>query len=125
VTDLCPDCQVEPGTRHSEGCDVARCNLHGTQFISCDFCIEYDEDDNEIVLFPDAKPTIWTGAWPNTSECREYGYWTSNPIWLTRGQTRTEDLNSFITDCFRGLFTWNVEQEKWLRTTETSGTLEA
>ena len=53
----CHDCGAEPGQRHKEGCDVAKCTLCGWQRISCD-CKK-------------GKPDIWTGLWAGVKECYE------------------------------------------------------
>jgi len=57
----CPDCGVRPGTRHQEGCDVARCVVCGEQQLQCDPAANHG-------LTGDATPPmqIWTGSWPRT-----------------------------------------------------------
>lgn len=63
--DNCPDCQAAPGHPHHAGCDVARCARTGIQRLMC------DHDDCN---------TLWTGQWPGTAECAEYGWWiVENP----------------------------------------------
>lgn len=59
----CGDCAVLPGYPHSEGCDVARCPICGTQRLQC-----YDHEESR-------RPSIWTGVWPGELECAEYGLW--------------------------------------------------
>lgn len=52
----CPDCAVKPGQVHSKHCDVQRCSVCGTQYLSCD-CEGHDP------LF-----ARWTGFWPGAVE---------------------------------------------------------
>lgn len=47
----CPDCAVEPGQLHSDGCDVARCWVCRCQRLVC-------RGDHEPTL------DVWTGTWP-------------------------------------------------------------
>lgn len=79
----CPDCGVDEGRPHDDGCDVAICPTCGQQVLS------HDEDHL-------APQTYWTGFWPGTIECRERGWYVVGPPWLpvppgTPGAT--EDLN--------------------------------
>jgi len=57
----CHDCGVAPGSAHKPGCGTARCLVCGGQRLSCE-C-----PDNE------GYGDIWTGLWPGTIECYEYG----------------------------------------------------
>lgn len=99
TTDKCPDCQVEPGQPHLDGCDVARCLTNGGQRLMCagpdgDDLVVPDPTSPEVhevdigsgpirirgvkVHLPkcaDCGQDIWTGEWPGTMECREYGWW--------------------------------------------------
>jgi hypothetical protein len=59
----CPDCGVHVGEIHDWNCDVGRCMICGGQRLSCD-CPETDESLD-----------TWTGYWPGTLECQEYGFW--------------------------------------------------
>jgi hypothetical protein len=128
----CRDCGVEPGEYHQYGCDVARCPRCGHQAISCG-CIyevcgidprDLEETHPEIWT---GGPTeemyekwdaewgsrrqVWTGLWPGTLECREYGFWSIwGPPWIrveadTPGAS--EDLNRLYAEC-----SWDVELQK-------------
>ncbi|MEV6678540.1 YgjP-like metallopeptidase domain-containing protein [Streptomyces erythrochromogenes] len=59
-SNTCPGCQAQPGTLHTNYCDVARCALTGFQRGSC--------HPGTTCL------TIWSGRWPGTEECEEYGF---------------------------------------------------
>jgi hypothetical protein len=63
MTDLitCPDCGVNPGEIHAEGCDVERCSACGRQAIGC-ACKNHD-------------PAFarWTGFWPGDLESKALG----------------------------------------------------
>ncbi len=65
--DNCPDCGVDPGQHHSQGCDVARCLVTGHQRLSCG-----GRDDH----VGDCGNNVWTGQWPGVAECIEFGWWT-------------------------------------------------
>lgn len=57
----CPDCGIEPGSIHSDGCDVERCTVCGSQRISCD-CQDHDK-----------AFARWTGFWPGSLESNALG----------------------------------------------------
>jgi len=110
MSDNCPDCQVAPGERHSESCDVARCSLHGTQWLACDAC--YDHDYNILVGNEDARPTVWTGEWPGVEECREFDMYVYDFPGIPG---KSEDLNKLIFMGMTGELLWSVERERWVR----------
>lgn len=78
----CHDCGVLPGQAHIGGCDVARCLVCGGQWLSCG--CEKGEGD------------IWTGLWPGTISCYEYGlvcHWEGKEPIKGWGKEPTFDYN--------------------------------
>jgi hypothetical protein len=59
----CHDCAAKPGEPHSDGCDTARCLVSGIQRLQCDEPHDCGHD-------------VWTGEWPGTTECREFGWYS-------------------------------------------------
>ncbi|MFM2078880.1 MAG: hypothetical protein RJA49_2770 [Actinomycetota bacterium] len=54
MSTTCPDCAIEPGAAHEDGCDVARCLVTGGQRLAC-------RDDH------DHGRDVWTGGWPSAT----------------------------------------------------------
>lgn len=119
----CPDCGAGIGKPHQDGCDVARCLVTGRQRLQCG-----DED------FPDGEhpgencgDDIWTGEWPGTVECREYGWWVTwvDPqpgerygAWLAAAPgdpEATPDLNRLTAEC-----DWDRQAHRWVRRDEVT-----
>lgn len=100
----CPDCAVEPGTEHTDGCDVARCLETGLQRLSC------------LQRWHDCGNEVWSGTWPGEAECREYGLFAylvpnGNPSWRPCGPDHPEavpDLNRLIVEGW-----WDREARRW------------
>lgn len=57
----CPDCAVKPGQVHLDNCDVERCSVCGSQYLSCGH-VEHDK------VF-----SRWTGFWPGELEAGALG----------------------------------------------------
>jgi hypothetical protein len=97
----CPDCGVEPGQLHEDGCDVARCRLTGEQRLQCDHTKE------------DGCNTAWEGEWPGLEECRELGWYAAlvpGRGWVECGpndEGACEDLNRLIIKCV-----WDIEKQR-------------
>lgn len=66
----CPDCGVEPGTPHHDGCDIEICTACKGQRMLCE-CAGHDP-----------ARAAWTGEWPGKSEAREHGWYT---VWTKLG----------------------------------------
>lgn len=69
----CRDCGVEPGRKHRQGCDTARCLKCGGQRLSCN-CKDSGED-------------VWTGIWPGTEIAYKHKlvcYWDGDPRFGSR-----------------------------------------
>lgn len=127
----CNDCDAAPGDHHVAGCDVERCPRCGFQQISCD-CIYVINGLNVFAMsetHPDiyatgptpemeakwdaewgSRRTKWTGEWPGAAECREYGFWSVGPPWVSVPEGTPDasaDLNRLYTEC-----QWDAEQQK-------------
>lgn len=112
VDDLapCPDCGVDPGHAHQPGCDIARCMRTGRQRIQCKDC-----DHCATCACVPCDPDIWTGQWPGTAECVEYGwfcYWSYGRGWVRCGPQHDDarpDLNRLAVEA-----TWNPDLKRWV-----------
>ena len=83
----CPDCGATPGELHKRGCDVENCPGCGRQLLGC--CCSRTA----------AERRPWTGFWPGTEECVEFGFWTPEG---------TPDLNRLYTECL-----WDRAAQRW------------
>lgn len=119
----CRNCGAEVGSPHDgEVCDIARCQHTGQQLICCGAFD--DEQDHECT------PDIWTGLWPGTAECREFGWYARfDPpkpghrygVWAvtTADDPRAhEDLNRLAIGCV-----WDRDQQRWVKRPDTFGYL--
>jgi hypothetical protein len=118
----CNDCGVEPGERHKDGCDIARCASTGFQHLQCEGELHnfngrvYGEHEGECV------PGVWRGDYPGDLECREWHLWTrhipeSEPYWQPCSKDddgATEDLNTLYLWAADGRIIWNREEERWI-----------
>lgn len=111
----CPDCQVEIGSLHQDGCDVERCPACGSQRLMCQGMGECSGEGERIP---------WNGFWPGIAECEEYGFYCyDDPDGYgdpARNYGHTEcgpdhpraihDLNRLCAEC-----KWSPEKAKWVR----------
>lgn len=104
ITPNCPDCGVNVGEHHINGCDVERCPECGHQALSCS-C--------SFITAPSIK---WTGFWPGVKECQEFG-WYSKLVpgrgWCDAQEDdpkSTEDLNRMYMDA-----KWDKEQQRFVK----------
>lgn len=104
----CPDCGVNPGEMHHDGCDVERCPDCGGQLISCD-C------DGHL----SAPRHPWTGEWPGVMECREFGWYAKlvpGKGWCSCSKDdpgANVDLNRLYRDAV-----WSKEQGRFVLPSE-------
>jgi len=91
ATSTCHDCGAGPGEPHKSGCDTARCLTCGGQRLSCGCTDDKGAGD------------IWTGLWPGTLNCFEYGLvcqWEGpEPLlgWGSRGPTFDYNSEAYIS----------------------------
>lgn len=107
----CNGCGAEPGERHRDWDDIARCRYTGTQLIQCgwhpddDDEVEEDEKQDYDKAHPRGvcEPDIWDGEYPGVKAARELGWYTApDSLW-----GETEDLNRLYSRA-----TWNPETER-------------
>ena len=111
TTDLdncCPDCGVAPGALHLDGCDVEICSRCGGQLIGCDCDVDVS-----------APRMPWSGEWPGTMECREFGWYAKlvpGAGWKSCSKHELgamEDLNRLRRDAV-----WSVEHGRFVLSTK-------
>jgi hypothetical protein len=104
----CHHCGAEPGERHRDWDDIARCAVTGQQLISCkggnEFLHEISGKPGPYIHDHECKPDIWDGEWPGVKACREFG-WFTDPNSEFKGR---EDLNRLTLGAI-----WNPETEKY------------
>ena len=99
----CPDCGVEVGQEHKDGCDVERCPECGHQRLSCG-------------CETSRAPLLWTGEWPGLAECRAFNLYAI--LIPGKGWTpctkdtpgASEDLNSLMS---RPNIVWDPDARRW------------
>jgi hypothetical protein len=92
----CPDCGVEAGEAHEDGCDVARCLATGRQALSCAGSAAHPGrvcgDD------------LWTGRWPGEAEAERYGLYVEEIPGAA-----VPDLNRLMT-----VGRWDADRAEWV-----------
>jgi hypothetical protein len=103
-TEVCPECDAQPGEYHNDGCDVARCANCGGQFIFC----PCESPENSCP---------WTGQWPGEAECDEFGWFAIRDpngggyIPCSRNTPDAgPDINRLYTDAI-----WDRKARRWTR----------
>jgi len=106
----CPDCGVEVGKIHRPDCDVERCPNCGSQMLSCG-CL-----GSETRKWIKKNRMPWTGVWPGTEECREFGWYAKLVLgmgWVPCGADEpgaNPDLNRLHVEAV-----WNKKKKKFVR----------
>lgn len=99
---ICPDCAMDVGAEHADGCDVARCLWTGHQRLSCHGNHDCGRD-------------VWTGEWPGDSDAVRLEFWCR---WTASGWQQCgpdddgarPDLNRLNEAHAR----WDREQRRWV-----------
>lgn len=106
----CPHCQAEPGERHREWDDIARCRSTGNQLIQCGG----EEHEYNGRWYGDhdgpCGPDIWDGEWPGTKQCRELGWFKEMSIFHTGEKYMGADLNRLISSATG----WDPQTERYV-----------
>lgn len=99
----CRSCGVAPGEQHEYGCDWALCVSTGQQWIQCEGELHEYKGRSYGEHEGPCEPTIHTGFYPGTLECREYNLYTNrNSHWGV-----IEDLNTLYR-----YGTWNSTTQR-------------
>ena len=134
----CGDCGVQPGEFHISGCDMERCPLCGGQAISCSCVYQVNGIDTETM--EEVRPDIyhngpteemeaacdiaiekvggrlpWTGEYPGSAECREFGWYSKwvNSSWVqcdASDPEANEDLNRLARSA-----KWDPVKRTWVK----------
>lgn len=107
----CHHCGAEPGERHRDWDDIARCARTGYQLISCEggsaFLFEINGGAEDGYVHDHVcSPDIWDGEWPGKKACREFGLYCPTGSEF-EGQ---EDLNRLMWYA-----DWDSSTEKWVK----------
>ena len=119
-------CGARFGEEHTDGCGVARCLAYGSQRLLCGpgrrlvvrgrlpgggVDVDYEDDGH------DCGRDIWTGLWPGTVECIQFGWWAvfvpyGSPSWrpVPAGTPGARpDLNRLAVDAV-----WSPRRRRWV-----------
>jgi hypothetical protein len=106
----CNQCGAEPGERHRDWDDIARCRSTGYQLIQCEGelheynGVEYGQHEGPC------GPDIWDGEYPGVKQCRELGWYTTTRDYFTGEERITEDLNRL----YGSFAKWDREAERFI-----------
>ena len=135
----CGDCDVEPGQLHVGGCDLERCVFCGGQSISCNCIYEINGIDTEDMetTHPEIYykgPTEemcavreveeekyggrlpWTGVYPGTEECIEFGWFVK---WVEESPRKWQECGPDDPDAVPNVSrlqmgaTWDRSARRW------------
>ena len=102
----CHDCGAAPGELHGACCDVEPCPYCGRQLLTCDHWFKTPREGDRIP---------WTGEWPGTAECKEFG-WFARPGakgWESCDPSHPQawpDLGRLHLEA-----TWDRKGKRWIR----------
>lgn len=104
--DLCHDCDAAPGEAHEDMCDVARCLHCGEQRLMHALT-------GEGCGWKRWGQDVWTGEWPGSAECREFGWFVRwGPPWIPTTADDPEampDLNRLVSEA-----KWSRSEHRWV-----------
>jgi hypothetical protein len=117
----CHDCDAQPGQHHKLGCAVERCPRCGGQLLTCLECGCAASNDNEPWPPPLDDRDIWTGEWPGSQECREFG-WFARAVSDHGWQPCQADAQGAIPDLNRlhAEADWDRWGKRYVRTNLTA-----
>lgn len=99
----CPDCQVEPGQNHEEGCDYAQCPDCGEQLLLHE-CEHWEEDAEG----PD-RPPKWHGVAPRAEVARTMNWWTTH-VGIDH---LVEDYTRVLYAIVLGQVVWDRQEQRY------------
>lgn len=74
----CNGCGAEPGERHRDYDDLARCRSTGNQLIACEGELHEFKGNWYGIHEGPCGPDVWDGEYPGVKQCREFGLYTAS-----------------------------------------------
>jgi hypothetical protein len=77
----CPRCEAGVGEHHVEGCTVEVCPYCGGQLLMCLMSGACERQEGRGPWPPPLDDRLpWTGEWPGSRECREFGWYARRAV---------------------------------------------